>query len=486
MKDLLSVCLCAILLALCSCAVGPDYRRPDVTDLTPADWRWKVAEPKDDIPKGEWWRVFSDPVLDELEVNAMAGNQNLRAAVARVDEARAIARISRSQFFPELSLDPSFRRERTSGNLPTPIPVDVPSAHINTYSIPIDLSYEVDLWGRVRRSFESARAQAEASISDYQNVLLMLTADVAVNYYLIRSLDSEIASLRRTVESQSESVRLLNDRFLIGVIAEIDVVQAKAELAGNKAEMVDTIRRRTETLHALALLCGKPAGSFEISERPLSASPPIVPAGLPSSLLERRPDIARAERSLAARNAQIGVAKAAYFPAVHLTGQAGYLSAEAGDLISADSRVWSIGPGMALPLFNAGRIAAGVEQTEAAYQEALAEYRQTVITAFKEVEDSLAEVVLRKEQAAAQAEAFLSSSRVTELARARYGAGTVSRLELLDAERNMLRHERRVAQLDGRRFTASVRLIKALGGGWKQNVPSRSDRSGDSLPGQGR
>ncbi len=461
---------CAVFLMLCSCAVGPDYRKPDVTDLTPADWRWKVAEPKDAIPKGEWWKVFNDPVLDELEAGALAGNQSLHAAMARVDEARAVARLSRSRFFPELSLDPSAKRERTSGNLPTPIPVNVPSANINTFSIPFDLSYEVDLWGRVRRSFQAAQAQAGAAESDYQNVLLTLTADVAVNYFLIRSLDSEIEALRGTLELRKESARILNGRFVIGTIPEIDLAQAKTELASAKVELTDMTRQRAETLHALALLCGKPASSFDLAERPVTVSPPLVPAGLPSSLLERRPDISRAERSLAARNAQIGVAKAAYFPVLHLTGQAGFLSATADALFSGDSHVWSIGPSVGLPIFNAGRTAAGVRQAEASYREALAEYRQTVLTAFKEVEDSLAQIVLRNEQAAAQAEALASSRRVAELARARYEAGAVSYLEVTDAERNTLQHERREAQIEGQRFAASVRLIKALGGGWGEEV----------------
>ncbi|HWR57388.1 MAG TPA: efflux transporter outer membrane subunit, partial [Thermodesulfovibrionales bacterium] len=452
---------------MCSCTVGPDYKRPDVTSLTPAEWRWKVAEPRDALPRGEWWRVFGDPVLDELEAGATANNQNLYAAMARVDEARAIARLSHSQFFPELSLDPSFRRERTTANLPTPIPVKIPSAHINTLSLPLDLSYEVDLWGRVRRSFEAAQAQAGESVADYQNVLLTLTADVAVNYFMLRSLDSEIAALRRTVGLHNESVRILSERFAVGSVAEIVVAGARAELANVKAELSDLTRRRAETLNALALLCGKHAGSLEIAESPLTSSPPVVPAGLPSSLLERRPDIARAERALAARNAQIGVAVAGYFPALRLTGQAGYLSRNADSLFSGDSHVWSLGPGVSLPLFTAGRTTAEVKQAEASYQRTLAEYRQTVLAAFKDVEDSLAQIVLRKEQASAQDEACASAGRVAELTSARYEAGAVSFLELADAQRKALFQSRVRAQLEGLRFAAAVRLIKALGGGWE-------------------
>jgi multidrug efflux system outer membrane protein len=481
MNAVLRVLYPCLLLALCSCTVGPEHRKPNVTELTPADWRWKLAEPKDAAPKGAWWKIFNDPVLDELETNAMARNQDLRAAVARVDEARAAARLSRSAFFPSLSLDPSFRRERTSGNLPTPIPIDVPSAHLDTFSVPFDLSYEIDLWGRIRRSFQAARAQAQASVSDYENAMLSLTADVAVNYFRLRSLDSELAMLRRTIELRDTQVRILQERFSAGTIQEIDVAQARTESASARAELADVERQRNEILHALALLCGKAASSFEVAACPVArhsnvASPlsgsagilpaPVVPPGLPAELLERRPDIARAERNLAASSAKIGVARAAYFPALRLTGQAGYLSAEVEDLFSADSRVWSVGPGVSLPLFNAGRTAAEVKQAEAGYQAALANYRQTVLTAFREVEDSLVEITLREKQSVAQAEAVASAQRVAALAKARYEAGTADYLRLLDADRELLRHERTEKQLEGQRLSASVRLIKALGGGW--------------------
>jgi multidrug efflux system outer membrane protein len=458
------------LIFLFSCAVGPDYKRPDVADLTPSDWGWKIAEPKDEVPKGQWWRVFKDPVLDDLETRTVEGNQDLRVAVARVEEARAAARISRSRFFPELSFNPSFVRQRTSANQPTPIPIPPPleltSRLLNTYSVPLDLSYEVDLWGRVRRSFEAARAEAEASVSDYQNVLLTLTADVAVNYFLMRSMDSEIEILRRSIELQDDVVRILNDRFIVGTISEAGVEEARAELADAKADLAEMIRRRTETLHALALLCGRPASSFEVAEGRIRVSPPAIPPGLPSGLLERRPDIARAERNLSARNARIGVARAAYFPVVRLTGEAGFLSAKAGNLFSKDSRIWSVGPGISLPLFTAGRTAAEVRQAEAAYEEAQAEYRQTVLQAFKEVEDSLAQIVLFERQAAGRGEALAATKRALGLASVRYEAGATGYLEVLEAEKKTLQHERQEAELSGQRMGSSVRLIKALGGGW--------------------
>jgi multidrug efflux system outer membrane protein len=461
-------CYGVLPLLLAACSVGSDYKKPEVTNLTPTDWRWKTGEPRDSIPKGEWWKVFNDPVLDRLETDAVNHNQNLQAVVARVEQARAVARLTRSQFFPELSLDPAFTRQRTSGHLPTPIPIEVPSAYINTYSVPLDLSYEVDLWGRVRRSFESARAQAQASVADYQNALLTLTADVAVNYFLLRSLEFEIATLHHTVELRQESVRLLEARFAAGAIPESDLARAKTELATVKEDLADTLRPKAETVDALALLCGAPASSFEIAEQAGAASPPAVPPGLPSLLLERRPDIAGAERRLAAKNAEIGVARAAYFPALRLTGQAGYLSAESSDLFEWNNRVWSIGPSISLPLFNGGRTAADVKRAEGEYQEALATYRQAVLIAFKEVEDSLAQIRFRNDQAAAQTEALSSAQRVAELARVRYQAGATTYLEVVDADRTVLQQQQQEAVLQSERFAATVRLIKALGGGWAE------------------
>ena len=465
----LTALICSWLVWLCSCAVGPDYRKPDVTLFTSGDWRWKIGEPKDAAPKGEWWKVFNDATLDDLEARAMANNQNLRGAVARVDAARAGARLTRSQFFPDISFDPVVNRQRTSGHLPTPIPFKVPSAHFNTFSMPIDLSYEVDLWGRVRRSFESARAQAQASVADYQNVLLTLTADVAVDYFLLRSLDAEIGTLQGAIDLRNESLRILHARFVNGTTPEIDEARAKVEVATAKEDLADTMRQRAETLDALALLCGQSPNSFQIAERSMADTPPIVPVGLPSSVLERRPDIASAERKLAAKNAEIGVARAAYFPALRLVGQAGYLSAEASSLFAGDSRVWSIGPAVSLPLFNAGRTAAENKQAVAAYREALADYRETILAALKEVEDSLAQIVFWNQQALAQEEALAAARRVVELARVRYDAGKTSYLEVVDAERDRLQQDRQKALLQSQRFSASTRLIKALGGRWDGN-----------------
>jgi multidrug efflux system outer membrane protein len=458
-----------LLLAAVSCAVGPAYQPPNPFEIAPAGWHWKPAEPGDAVPKDGWWNVFHDPVLAGLETNALAGNQNLRAAVARVDQARAAARVTRSQFFPELSLDPSMNRERVSGNEPIPfsIPFKLQPVYINTFSVPLDLSYELDLWGRVRRSFQSAAAQAQASAADTQNILLTLTADVAVNYFLIRSLDAQIAATAGAVRSREASARILQARYDAGGIPEIDAVQAKTELATARYDLADLRRQRAETLDALALLCGQPASSFDLTEAPLPDSPPVVPAGLPSSVLERRPDIAAAERALAAKSAEIGVAQAAYFPVVRLTGDAGYLSGDAGKLFRMDSLTFTFGPSVSLPVFTAGRTAAQVRQAKSAYQEALADYQQAALTAFKEVEDSLAQINFWTEQSGAQADALKSTRRATELTQARYDAGVLTEFEVAAAQRDELQQERQTAELSARRYAATIRLIKALGGGWE-------------------
>jgi multidrug efflux system outer membrane protein len=265
------------LILLTACTVGPDYRKPDVHELVPSAWKWKVANANDSAPRGEWWKLFGDSTLDALEASALAGSPTLRAAVARVDEARAVAGLARAAFFPQITLDASAKRERTSGNPPTPIPFPVPAANINTFSLPVDFSYEIDLWGRVKRSFESARAQAEASVSDHESVMLTLTSDVAINYFIVRTLDAEIATLRRTVESRGASLRILDERFAAGVLQGVDLEQARAQLATAQSDLADARRQRAETVDALAVLCGKPASTFDIAERPLDARALAVP-----------------------------------------------------------------------------------------------------------------------------------------------------------------------------------------------------------------
>jgi len=299
---------------------------------------------------------------------------------------------------------------------------------------------------------------------------LTLTADVAVDYFLLRSLDGEVAALRDTVATREDSARLLRARFQAGAIAELDAVQAETELAASQADLADAIRQRAETLHALALLCGQSATSFSLQAQPLPGPPPPVPADLPANVLERRPDIASAERTLASRNAQIGAAQAAYFPAISLTGQGGFLSASADKLFTGQSLVWSIGPSVSLPVFTGGRTKADVHQATAAYDEAVANYRETVLTAVKEVEDSLTQIRSRQEQAAAADRAVDSARRQVELSNTRYVDGASTYLPVAEAERALRQEQLQQAQLRGERYAAGVRLIKALGGGWGTKV----------------
>lgn len=453
-------------LLLSGCLSGPDYVKPELEQVTPAQWRWQPAVPRDELPKGDWWKVFHDPELTRLEERALAENQGLKAAVARVEQARAASLGTAADFFPDIRIKSNTKRERTSGNLPTPVPVNIPSAHINSFRDVFDLSYEIDFWGKVRRTFESARAQSQASIADYHGVMLTLTSDVAASYFLLRAYDAELAALRQTNELREQSLRIIEQRSKAGTIPEVDVARARAELATGRAELADVKRLRQETSDVLAILCGQSASSFEIRERPISGEPPRVPAGLPAEVIERRPDVAAAERLVAARNAEIGVATSYYFPSIKLTGDAGFLSKETGSLFSADSKVWSIGPEVSLPVTGYFLIGARVRQAKAAREEAVATYRQAVLAAVKDVETSLTQIRSRQDQAVAMDEALDAAAQSTKLVRSLYESGSLSYLELLDAERTLLQIQRQGAQVRAQRFIASVKLVKAMGGGW--------------------
>lgn len=454
-------------LALSACTVGPDHTPPEITDITPAKWRWQTAEPRDDTTRGEWWKIFRDPQLDRLEALALQNSPSLQAAAARVDQARAAARISTANWMPDIRLNTDGKREQTSGNLPTPIPVDIPRGRVNSFSTVLDLSYEIDFWGKIRREVESARATADSTSASYHNALLTLTGDVAAQYFLLRAADAELAALRTTIGLRDKFKNLLDDKFKAGAIPETDLARAITEVATAKAELADVKRQRQEASDTLALLCGQPASSFTLRENPIgSKAPPAIPAGIPAAVLERRPDVAAAERLVAARNADIGVAVSAYFPAVKLTGTAGYLSNEVDTLLGADSRVWSIGPSISLPISALNVIKFNVRRQKAAREEAIANYRQAVLTAIRDVETSLAQTRYLREQAGAISEVLTASTKATDLIRESYERGTLSYFEYLDAERTRLQTERQTAQISAQRHIATVRLIKALGGGW--------------------
>ena len=451
--------------------VGPDYQAP--TNALPAQYKavelghWKEGRPLDQVPKGDWWTVFGDPALDTLETQAIQANQNLKAAVARVEEARSTARVSRSSLLPNVSLDPSYNRQRYSPN------ADPSFGNItaNTFSTPLDLSYEVDLWGRVRRGFESARADAQASLATYYNVLLTLQSDVAQNYFSLRSLDAEIATVRDTLDLRHEQVNLVRSRYEGGIGNELDVAQAETELATTEADAADLARRRDQLENALAILAGQNPSAFHLAALGQANTnwhpqPPAIPAGLPADLLERRPDVATAERQLASANAKIGVARAAFFPVLTLTGSGGFLSGDVDSLFNWNSRTWSIGPSVSLPIFAGGRNRANLRRSQAAFAEAAALYRQQVLVAFGDVENSLSDIRHLADQAAAQERAVESARRAADLATDRYRSGIVAYIEVVDASRDALATERTNAELAGQRLIAAVQLIKALGGGW--------------------
>jgi multidrug efflux system outer membrane protein len=406
--------------------------------------------------------------LNQLEQSAHDNNQSLKAAFTRIEQARATARIRRGELWPQIDFDPSYRRERYSPNQEP----SFGALTATTIRVPVDLSYEIDLWGRVRRGFESARAEAQANVAAYYNLLLTLHSDLAQNYFRLRALDVEISTLERSVQLRMEQVQLVLSRFDAGIGSELDVARAETELASTEAESAGLARTRAELENTIAVLTGQNPSLFKIA--PLSEKetlawnpqPPVIPAGLPSALLERRPDIAEAERQIAAANARIGIAKAAFFPVLRLTGSGGFVSGDFDSIFNWDSRVWAIGPSLSLPIFAGGRNKANYARSKSAYEEALARYRQQVLTAFGEVENSLAAIESLHKQAGAQQRALSFARRAAELAEQRYKSGIVSYLEVVDANRAALLTERANAQIAGLRLAATIQLIKALGGAW--------------------
>jgi outer membrane protein, multidrug efflux system len=453
--------------------IGPDYKQP--TNSFPGNYKavelgqWKEGRPLDNVPKGNWWVIFSDTNLNDLELQALQANQDLKAAVARVDQARATARVARADLMPSLNFDPSFVRQRYSPNQePAYGPLTA-----NTWQTPLDLSYEIDLWGRVRRGFESARADAQGSLAAFGNVLLTLQADVAQNYFRLKALDAEIATVSGTVDLRKEQVRLVRSRFHGGIGNDLDIARAETELATTEAEAAALAQNRAVLEDAIAILAGRNPSSFHLApEAPGNWNPqaPEIPAGLPADLLERRPDVAQAERQLASANARIGVAKAAFFPVLMLTGSGGYLSADVDTLFNWNSRTWSIGPSLSLPIFAGGRNKANYQRSKAVFDESVANYRQQVLVAFGEVEDSLSGIRHLADQSSAQQRAVTNARRAVALATNRYRSGIVGYIEVVDASRDALQAERGNAQLAGQRLIADVQLIKALGGGWNNST----------------
>ena len=472
---------------LAGCAVGPDYKRPEATTIpsayagvanvgltnVAATNGWKVAQPQAQIPKGNWWQIFHDPELNELESQASAANQELKVAVARFAEARAQMDVTRAGLFPNISVSGSFVRQRTSVNTPSTItgkPYGI-GATFDDFYVPLSLGYELDIWGRVRRSVESARAQAQASSDDLETIKLMIQAEVAVDYFTLRALDAQKLVLSSSIEVFTKSLQLTRNLRAGGAVSDLDVAQSETVLKTTQAQLPAVILQRTQFEHALALLAGQPASSFRVSDHTLSTVPPFIPSGLPSELLERRPDISAAERRMAAANASIGVAKAAFFPTVQLNGLAGFESLDAGTLFNWSSRLWAVGPSVTLPLFEGGKLRAGMRFAHASYDEMVAAYRQSVLSAFSEVEDSLAAQTLLADQYAAESDALVAARKQLEIVNNQYRDGLITYLEVATAENTALNVEFAATALRGQQLVAAVALVKALGGGWQESNP---------------
>ena len=458
----------AVLVLAAGCAVGPDYVRPP--SEAPAAFAepgpWKVAAPMDSVPKASWWKIFGDPALDALEAGAAAASPTLKAALERYDAALAFARVSRAALLPSVGVDASGSRELYSANRQSQIPSTVFPYTTNSFDLPLDLTYELDLFGQARRALESARAAADAQGALYLNVLLTLQAGVAQNYFTLRSLGAQRELLARNVALLSDTLELVKKLRLGGANSDLDLYQAEAQLEIVQATALAVDQALAEQRHALAVLVGRTPEDFQIDPPPGEPDAPPVPVGLPSALLERRPDIAAAERTLAASNAQIGVAKAAFFPSVALTAFAGYNSSDLSSLLQWGSREWALGPLVSLPVFRGGANLANYRQAQALYEAAIAGYRQQVLAAFQEVEDGLSDLRFLSAQADVLVRAAEASRQATAISTLRYKAGLVSYLEVIDAERTQLQTELSLTQVRAQRLSATVLLIKALGGGW--------------------
>lgn len=465
-------------LMLGGCAVGPDYHGPPASP-PPAEWKaaspWKAAQPRDAEIKQSFWEVFDDPVLNGLEEQATTNSPDLQAAFQRVEQSRAVARIAKSDLYPGVSFDPSAYRTRYSANRPAQPGSVILGYTANDFFLPLDLSYEIDLWGRVRRSFRSAREQAQASAAAYQSLLLSLQADVAGTYFMIRSVDLNRRVVGENIELRKKNLTLVQSLHEGGADSAVDVAQAETELASAEADLVGLTLRRAQLENALAVLCGQTPSRFTLAETTRLYRPPAIPVGLPADLLERRPDVAQAERSLASASEGIGIAKAAFFPSIHLTGTAGVESMDLKDIFNWDSRAWSIGPNIGLPIFEGGRNRAGLQRAQAVYLEAVEQYRSQVLVAFHEVEDGLAGLRLLTEQFQAQMRAVEGARKVADFSRDRYKEGLASYIEVVIADRTVLDNEVAAYGLNGQRMVTTVQLIKALGGGWKAGTPAMTN-----------
>jgi NodT family efflux transporter outer membrane factor (OMF) lipoprotein len=464
------------LLALSGCMVGPKYVKPSVPlvpaykEANPDEYKensnWQVAQPADAAQRGEWWKIFGDAELNALEPQVAANNQDLKAADARFREARALIRFNHASLYPTIGTTPFAGGLRESSNRPYFSTSSALGNGVGDIQLPVDLNYEVDVWGRVRRTVSAAREEAQASAGDRQTVMLSLEAELAVDYFEARSADAQEKLLNDTVQYYEEAYRITNNRFEGGVAPKSDVDQAQTQLEAARVQARDITLQRAQFEHAIAVLLGKPPASFGLTNTPLDARPPVIPPGLPSELLERRPDIAAAERRVAEANDRIGIARAAFYPTISLSGTAGIEATSFANLFNPASLLWSIGPTLSQTVFDAGRRASVSEQANASYDEAVADYRQTTLTAFQQVEDNLIALHVLKLEAENQHQATLAAQSAEQIFNNRYVGGLDTYLQVVTAQTTALNNERNDIDIMRRQMDASVLLIKALGGGW--------------------
>jgi len=456
------------------CDKAPKYAKPTAPtapsykEITPENFKetdnWKFARPKDDVIRGKWWEIFNDPQLNALEEQVNISNQSVALADANFRAARAVVKQSRSQYFPTVTTGPSITYSQQSAA--TSQSNFASGRRFPLYSLPFDASWEPDFWGRIRNTVKASASEAQATAGDLENVRLSIEAELAFDYYQLRALDAEKALLDSTVVAFQQQLDLTRVRFQTGIASDEDVALAETQLETTKAQATDLEILRAQLEHAIAMLTGQPASTFSLPFAPMKAAPPPIPIGVPSQLLERRPDIAAAERRVAEANAQIGVAKAAFFPTLTLSGTAGLESISLATWFTWPARFFSVGPTLTQTLFDKGRRSAVTEQARAEYDGTVANYRQTVLTAFQEVEDNLAALRILSRELDQQNAAVASAQRTLMLATERYKSGIDSYLNVITAQTTLLTNQRTAVNLQMEQMTASVQLIKALGGGW--------------------
>ena len=466
------VALLCIISALAGCAVGPDYQRPEVA--APARFKevqgWKVAEPSDDAPRGKWWESYGDTQLNALVEQVEISNQNVRAAEAQYRQAMGVLGVARAAYFPTITSNFSANRAQgvSSSSSSTGSSTITPGSPIrNTDRLTLGASWEADVWGRISRNVESNTAAAQASAEDLQAALLSAQAALVQTYMQLRANDAQRRLLDETVVAYERSLEITRNRYESGVAGRIDVAQAETQLKSTQAQAIDLGVQRAQFEHSIALLLGKAPADFSLSPTGTLPDLPNIPVSLPSALLERRPDVAAAERRAAAANAQIGVAQAAFFPALTLNTSGGYQNSSLSQLLTLPNRFWSLGPALALTLFDAGARSAQKEQAIAVYDKSVATYRQAVLTAFQDVEDNLASLRILAEEAEVQREAAQFAAESLRLTNNQYHSGTVSYLNVVTAQAASLSADRSALDISGRRLLASAALLKALGGDWK-------------------